>query len=359
VLPEGISPQSVQLMMLPAGQDAGANMAGIELLATQRVTVGADGRFRYTAVAPGQYTLTARAMKGVGPPPPPPPAGAATQVFTGRIAVGGGGGEAPMIVMPDRMGGNADPNAVPYWANVDVTVDGAAIDGVTLSLQPGMSVSGRVEFRSGAVRAGAAFSSVQLNLIPVQTGGGPVISLGGNPLQVDDKGNFTLRGVVPGRYRLAGSVRPAPGSGPGPAWRIGSAIIKDQDVLDFPVEVKPNENITGALVTFVDFEQTVTGALQDASGRPAPDYTIVLFPADQRYWQPGSRRVRSARPSTDGRYSIRNLPAGEYRMVAVTDVLPAELSDPAFLEQLVSASFPLTIAVGENKTQDLKISGGL
>jgi hypothetical protein len=46
-------------------------------------------------------------------------------------------------------------------------------------------------------------------------------------------------------------------------------------------------------------------------------------------------------------------------MAAVTDVSPTEVSDPSFLEQLVGASFKVTLAEGEKKTQDLRISGGL
>ena len=31
-----------------------------------------------------------------------------------------------------------------------------------------------------------------------------------------------------------------------------------------------------------------------------PDYTLILYPADQRFWAPQSRRIQSARPATDG-----------------------------------------------------------
>jgi hypothetical protein len=128
--------------------------------------------------------------------------------------------------------------------------------------------------------------------------------------------------------------------------------------MDLPVEVLPNENIADAVITFVDYEQTVSGVLQDASGRPAPDYTIVLFSTDKRYWLPESRRLRWARPATDGRYSIRGIPPGQYRMATVTDLLPSDLTDASFLDELVATSFTLTIGDGENKAQDLRIAGG-
>jgi len=85
----------------------------------------------------------------------------------------------------------------------------------------------------------------------------------------------------------------------------------------------------------------------------------VVFAADNNYWTPQSRRIRTARPATDGKFTVTGLPPGEYRMAAVTDLAPGETNDPAFLDLLVPASVKLTLAAGETKTQDLKIAGGL
>ena len=369
VVPEGIAPQNVQLMIQPTGADAGTAMMTIETLMGQRVVPGPDGKFKYTSLAPGQYSSTARATRGSGPVPPPPPpppppgagggggAGAQVMTFTARAT----GGEAPMVFVTDGPAAQADPNAIPYWASVDVTVDGSPINGVALTLQPGMTVSGKVEFRSGVVRPGADFKSIQLNLLPAP-GANPVINMGGTQFRIDEKGNFTITGVVPGRYRLNGFLRnPVPQTGPGAGdpWYIGSAMVKGQDVMDVPLTIAPNENLSGAVVTFTDTIQTVEGTLALASGRPAPDFTIVVFSSDKRFWLTNSRRIRSVRPATDGGFRVNGLPPGEYRLAAVTDVRPEELTDSAFLEQLVGASIPITLAPGEKKKQDVKISGGL
>ena len=149
------------------------------------------------------------------------------------------------------------------------------------------------------------------------------------------------------------------GAGPGPGWTLLSAVAKGRDALDFPLDVAPNEEINDVVVTFTDTTQEVNGSLQDPTGRPAPDYTIVVFAADTRFWTSPSRRIRSTRPGTDGRFAVSNLPPGEYRIAAVVDVAPGEINDPAFLEQLVAASVKVTLAEGERKTQDLKIAGGL
>jgi hypothetical protein len=68
--------------------------------------------------------------------------------------------------------------------------------------------------------------------------------------------------------------------------------------------------------------------------------------------------VQQARPSTDGKYKLTGLPAGEYYVSAVTDLDPNDLADPVFLEQLAATSFKITLGDGEKKTTDLKLSGG-
>lgn len=363
IVPAGIPPQSVQLQMMPVSNVPGVGMANIESLLNQRISVGPDGRFTYTAVAPGTYTISARASKSNGtvppPPPPPPPPPGAPVTFSRTLvtagAVGAAGGEP--IFIADLGGG--DPNGTPYWANVDVPVDGTPISGVTLTLQPGMTITGKVEFRSALTRPGGDFKKVQLNMVPAPTSGGVRFAGSVPGALVDEIGRLTINGVTPGRYRMVGNAPVLAGSPPGPPWRLGSVMMKGRDILDFPFDIAPNDEITDAVITFTDATQDVAGTLQDQSGRPAPDYTIIIFAADNKYWLPNARRIRSARPGTDGKYTVTGLPPGEYRMAAVTDMSPTDLYDPAFLEQLVGTSFKITLGLGEKKVQDLKISGGL
>ena len=63
----------------------------------------------------------------------------------------------------------------------------------------------------------------------------------------------------------------------------------------------------------------------------------------------------SARPATDGRFILADLPAGEYLVAALTDLDPNDWQDAAFLEQVAPAAVSVTIREGEKKTQDLRI----
>jgi Carboxypeptidase regulatory-like domain len=144
----------------------------------------------------------------------------------------------------------------------------------------------------------------------------------------------------------------------GGPWTLESVMVGGRDTLDFPLDIGPNEDVSNVVVTFTDRTQELSGTVQDASGRPASDFTIIVFPADTHYWQPQARRIASARPGTDGRFTFRGLPPGDYRMTAVSDVEPGEWYDPAFLSQLVQASIPISLGPGEKKVQDIRLAGG-
>jgi hypothetical protein len=324
-----------------------------------------DGSFQFQNVTPGQYRVMV------------------------RVPV-----RQPAVVQPDAQGNMAEPAAGPrgrgaggrggagaitqvLWASTDVSVEGRDVSDLTLNLQPGMTITGRVAF-DGTGAPPADVTMARVNLVPMETGGpGPGVT----QQPIDAAGNFSISGVVPGRYSLRGNVAGAgraAGGGAGAAvgggavraggppaapaqagaggWTMKSAIINGIDVLDFPLDIEPNQSLSGAMVTFTDRAQELSGTLQDAMGRPAPDYTIVLFSADNRYWIPQSRRIMSTRPGTDGAFSFRGFPPGQYRLTAVTDAEPGEWYDPAFLTQVLPASMTVSITEGEKKTQDIRLA---
>ena len=67
--------------------------------------------------------------------------------------------------------------------------------------------------------------------------------------------------------------------------------------------------------------------------------------------------MQATRPASDGRFSFGGLPAGEYRLAAVSEVEQGQWFDPAFLRQLLGASITVSLNDGERKTQDLRLAG--
>jgi len=248
-------------------------------------------------------------------------------------------------------------------------VDGGDQPGGVLQRQNGRTVSGRVAFAGQKLAPPTDLTRVRITLATV---GSQDAEFGNIPAAtVDASGRFTIKGVPPGRYSLRGTA-PATGGGRGagaaaPAagtststgtWVLASSMADGRDSLDFPLVIGPNASVTDAVITFSDSSTELTGTLQDAAGTATSDYSIIVFPSDKQFWQPQSRRIQSVRPGTDGRFTVRNLPAGDYMIVAVTDVEPGEWYDPAFLAELASASMRLSLKDGEKKTQDIRLAAG-
>jgi hypothetical protein len=84
--------------------------------------------------------------------------------------------------------------------------------------------------------------------------------------------------------------------------------------------------------------------------------TIVVFPVDRALRSRESRRVRSGRLSSDGHFSFKDLPAGDYLMTAVSTVRADEWRDPAFLDALSQVAVPVQVPEAGTITQRLRVA---
>ena len=293
-----------------------------------------SGKFSFQGVTPGDYTIVAQSVgRAGGPPPVPDPAG---------------------------RGGAAPPPQRTMWARETLAVTGTDLTGLSLRLQAGLTVSGRVAFE-GDTPPPADLSRVRVGLAPGNGPGGMTIIVGSSQAQVNADGTFTISGVTPGQYRVNGSVPgttpSASGAAPTQTWTLKSALANGVEALDSNFEVG-TADLSGVVLTFTDHPTELSGTLLDSAGKPASGYWVIAFSADRTFWTVASRRVRSSRPDAQGKFRFVGLPPGDYNLVALTELDQADLADPSFLDQLAAASYKITLADGEKKTQDLKLSGG-
>jgi hypothetical protein len=241
-----------------------------------------------------------------------------------------------------------------------VVVTGQDVTNLDVRLGDGATVSGRIVFEGTATPPAPA--TMQVMLAGLSGSSSPVefamAMLGGASGQVSPDFTFSLKGVVPNSYRATGNMPGAMfGATANSAWTVKSIRAGGPDLADVPFDVEPGRSIDGLVVTLTDQPTVISGKIIDGEGRPSSAFPIVIFSTNSAHWLPGSRRVQQARPASDGTYRVAGLPAGEYYIGAVTTLDLDDLYDPAFLQQVVTIAFKITLADGEKKEQDLKIGG--
>ena len=256
-------------------------------------------------------------------------------------------GSYTIIVLPGTGEGPSNPNNDALWARADVVIDGHDLT-VPLELQPSLSAFAKLVFEGSVPPKAQDLATVRWVLQRYGSGA----NLNGPQARIDPDGRMVFNGLMPGRHLLISLNSPVLNG-----WSLKSSVVRGKESVDGSVDVQAGGDLTDWVLTYTDHPTEISGTLQNSSGRSTSDYFIVVFSTNKADWIPRSRRVAQTRPGNDGRYTVRNLPAGEYWIAALTDLQAADLFEPAFIEGLVNGAVRLTIGDGERKTQDLKISG--
>ena len=269
-------------------------------------TTQPDGSFLLTNVVPGRYTVFAVAQG--------PSTSAESTPMSGAGSIG-------------------------------IDVEGEDITGVAITMSPPFSVSGTIVF-DGAAPPDVRLRGMTLPLVPAAASMGGVSPY----FQSVDASHFTISALLPGTYRALGATVPGIRTPIG-NWWLKSILIGGREALDGAVDIRqPTDDV---VVTVSGQASTLTGVARDAGGAPLGGASVVVFSADRAAWVFNSRRVAGVRVDARGRYTIRNLPPGEYRVALAVDLEPGEWFDPDILQGLLATASPVTISGNEAKTLDL------
>jgi hypothetical protein len=333
--PDGRQPREPQLNLLPEERLTG-QMPALGL-PNEYGRVDANGKFTFTGVTPGRYTVFARANGPAAAPPPPPPPPPPS---------GGGRSAGPPAVQPAP----PQPPAI-LWATAQVDVNGRDISNLALTLQPGLTVAGRVAFEGSTLPPPGDLTRVRVTVSQMEQN--PIWNFN-QTVSANQDGTFAIRGATPGRYRLSASVPSSPGPQGGP-WVIKSVLANGRETLDSGLDIA-SDSVSGVVATFTDRLTDLTGTLLDGANHPTREFWVLVFSTDRTFWTPASRRVRPIRPGTDGKFRLSPWPPGEYYVVAVADGDQIDLTDTQGLERLAAMAFKITLAEGERKVQDLRLA---
>ena len=141
-----------------------------------------------------------------------------------------------------------------------------------------------------------------------------------------------------------------------PGWRVRTIRIDATDITDDDIEVKPGENISGLDIELTNKSATIAGTVMARSGVPSTAYRLIVSPPTRNSGRrPRATSAWAARK--DGRFKVTGLPPASYSVVALERVETAvSFNDPEFLQRISANADAVTLADGESRTIDLRIT---
>jgi hypothetical protein len=286
-----------------SGRPIGAGTIALAVNGSMRSSpLRPDGTFSFTNIAPGQYTVTARLSE------------------------------------------------LKEVATMPVTLSGSDV-ALSLVSRPGSLIKGRFVFDGGTPPANVRPENLRVTIQGAENVTSPIFT--SEPSKTNDDWTFELPGVVGSgvmRYSMAGATGAAQPS----AWALKAVLHRGVDVTDTPMAF--TTDVDDIEIVLTQRVNVITGTLSDAKGDPVRDATVVAFADDAQRWGPRSRYILSGRPNATGQFTIRGLPPGRYLVIGVNYLESGDEQDPEILETLRRKATSLTLAEGESKALDLKLS---
>ena len=321
---------NLQITLVPA--EADANATSIETL---NGFSDGQGRFTIDGVPPGSYVLRATRM-------PRMPMGG--QVMT--YSVNGGS-----IVVNQRvtMAGGAPPpppNESTLWAEMPVSVGSKDIENMSISMRPGVKMTGQIQFNGSAERpAQDRLTQIAVLLEPADQRQGQQTGTG----RVEANGTFSTVGVPPGQYfvRIKAGI---------PNWTLQSVMANGRDASVVPIEIQSND-MSGVMLNFTDKPTEVSG--QVTGDGVIEGTTVILFPAEQSAWTgygSQSRRFSATRADKTGNFKMQTMPAGDYMVVAIPDKNANDWQNPKFLETISAEAQRIHVTDNSKTNVSLKVN---
>jgi hypothetical protein len=269
---------------------------------TQDVVILPDGTFAFRNVPPGTYQIRAR--------------------------------------------GQVEPNGSSLFATYKVIVDGRDISNVELILQPGASVAGHLTFDAVRQARPAALTGLRVRA-PFADGSSFGDTLTGEVLA---DGSFAIGGLMSGSHILAVEGLQYP-------WVLKSVTYRGQDITDIGLDVSGRQQrFEDVHLAITDVASEVSGVVRDAAGAAVPDATVLILPLADQFWTRTSRRLGVLRTDAGGRYRMRGLPAGEYRVVASLEMDESEAYRPGLLRNFREVGAALSLKSLEERVLDLALT---
>ncbi len=225
------------------------------------------------------------------------------------------------------------------YARVPVDVGNSNVDGIEVTLHPGMEIPGTVAIEGSTSELNLA----QLNVFLQPKEPNPMG--GGTSSRVKDDGTFTLRNITPDTFR-------AVIFGLEDQLYIKSVQIGQQEAPNGEIVVVDGAPPALTLVLSASGGQ-LSGRVTGDKKQPTQGATVVLVPATEKRGQ--QQLFKTATTDQNGGFSFKAIAPGSYKLFAWDNVEPGAWQDPEFLAPFESKGKSVSFKENDVSTADLDL----
>jgi hypothetical protein len=224
-----------------------------------------------------------------------------------------------------------------YQARQSVEITNIDAEGLQLTLLQGMDIRGQMNWDAKpAVDRDALVVSVR----PVDT-----IFVYGAQARVAQNGSFLLRDVSEGLYRLSTS-------GQSQDCYLKSIRYAGMEVSDDEFNVVRGTQAT-LEVTISSRGARVQGMVKDADGLPAVGVWVALVPEEAHRNE--FHLFKQGRTDQYGRFDLRGIAPGDYKLFSWEEVEANAWEDPEFLKAFEAKGESVSLQEGDGKSVELAV----
>lgn len=225
-------------------------------------------------------------------------------------------------------------------AQIPIEVTGSDIDGLVVTLLPGLTLPMRVQFEGQELSAVTGLDRVRVNLRPTVPGTPTPYQA----ISFNAQGTAVLGSISPGEYRVQVSS-------PSPEMYLKEVLFEQGDVLTRPWEI--GSQTSGTLsILFSNKGGQIDGTLSDALSQSVRGNQVVLIP-DQGRDRP--ELYKTATTDANGKFTFRGIAPGGYRVYAWESIEANAWYDREILSQYEAQGTPIRVQESAKEIVPLKI----
>jgi len=227
-----------------------------------------------------------------------------------------------------------------FSARQAIDAGSSNIENINLTIRPGVELSGSVRVDGQST---ASLSNLRVNLRPRDPN---TMMMGSSTSQVKEDGTFTITNVGPDHLNVVFSGLPD-------GFYVKSIRSGDDDVLTAGLDL--NRGPAGRIeITLSPNAGQVDGAVQNDKQQPATGATVVLIPQETERRDQMSN-YKTATTDQYGKFTVKNLDPGEYKVFAWEDMEYGAYMDPELVKPVESLGEAMTIRENSKAQVQLKL----